>query len=217
MITSGYQLRRTTEPETEPVSLATAKNWLNLDEDITTDDALVTALIKAAREWVEKETTLVLVDSIWEMQLSDWGNRPGFWSDLTWGRMITIPVYPLIDVLDIQYLGNDGEYVRLDPAQYIVVKDEPPRIEMSQDPGVPWWPVVVPRPGAILVTFRAGFESAGSPQDATNVPESIKTAMQMMVAHWYEHREATSTDHRNTPSEIPLGARMLTDQYRRVM
>lgn len=170
--------------------------------------------MKAAAEWVEKETTLVLVDSIFEMQLDDWGTLPGYWSDYTWARQIKLPVYPLIDVISVQFLDNDGEYATLDPSLWIAVKDEPPRIVMGNTGTC--WPVLNPRPGAVLVTFRAGYASAGSPQDAENVPESIKTAIQMMVAHWYEHREATSTDHRNTPSEIPLGARMLTDQYRRV-
>ncbi len=185
------------------------KSWINLDSDITEDDELLAGLITTARQWVEKETTLVLIDSIFEMKLDN------FHGIYPWGQEIRLPVQPLINVIDVQYIGNDGEYVQLPATEWIEVGDEPPRIVAN--PTGNCWPAVCPRPGAVLVTFRAGYESSGSPQDATRVPEAVKLAMKMMIAHWYEHREATSTDHRNTPTEIPLGARMLTDQYRRVM
>jgi uncharacterized phiE125 gp8 family phage protein len=192
----------------EPVTLAEAKRWLNLDDDIVEDDELVTALIKAARELVEKECAIVLIDGIYELKIDN------FPCD---GK-ITLPVQPLIDVIAVQYLLNveDVNYTDLPTDQWSAVKDEPPCIQQNWwQPGL-LWPSIFPRPGAVLVTFRAGYESAGSPQDASTVPETIKTAIKMLVSHWYEHREATSTDHRNTPTEIPLGMQRLLDPYRRV-
>lgn len=45
---------------TEPVTLAEAKRWLQVD--FTDDDALITDLITAARETIEQYTNLALVD-----------------------------------------------------------------------------------------------------------------------------------------------------------
>jgi uncharacterized phiE125 gp8 family phage protein len=215
MTTSGYQLRRTSEPEAESVSLEQVKRWLNLDSDITEDDELLTdLLIPSAREFVENETRLVLVDSIFEMKLDDFDRR-GSYLGWFWSQEIRLPVQPLIQVIDVQYLGTDGQYVSLPSTDWLEVKDEPPRI--VSNPSGNCWPVLLPRPGAVLVTFRAGYESAGSPQDAASVPTAIKLAMQMLIAHWYEHREALSSDHRNTPTEIPLGTARLLEPYRRII
>lgn len=188
------------------MSLDQAKRWLNLDADITEDDELIEGLIKSAREMIERETRVVLIDSIFELTLEEF----------PCSGEIRLPVQPLIGVIDVQYLGNDGELTTLDAGDWIEVKhDEPPRIVMH--PSGNWWPALNPRPGNVVVTFRAGYESAGSPQDAERVPSAIKTALQMMLAHWYEHREAVSSDHRNTPTEMPLGAQRLLDSYRRIL
>lgn len=186
------------------MSLDEAKQWVNLDADITQDDALLSGLISAAREHIESVTTLVLVDSIFEMRINEY----------PCDGEIRLPVQPLIGVIDVQHIGNDGEYVVLSTEDWIAVADEPPRI--VQNWNGTFWPAIAARPGGVIVTFRAGYESAGSPQDATKIPNAVKTALKMLVAHWYEHREATSTDHRNTPTEIPLGVDVLLQPYRRV-
>ncbi|MFN7177118.1 MAG: head-tail connector protein, partial [Thermaurantiacus sp.] len=79
---------------------------------------------------------------------------------------------------------------------------------------------------AVAVTFVAGYETIpavpgeeGPPvveavPAKSTVPASLKVAIMMMVANWYENREAVVVG--PGVSELPLGAKMLIDQFKRV-
>ena len=58
----NFVLERLTQPEMEVVTLAEMKRHLRLFSSVTDEDADITALIVAAREWVEDYTGRVLVD-----------------------------------------------------------------------------------------------------------------------------------------------------------
>ena len=62
------------------------------------------------------------------------------------------------------------------------------------------------RPAAI--TFTAGY---GAPAD---VPAAIRQAMLLLIAHWYEHREAVSLG--ASPSALPMAVDALLAPYRRI-
>ena len=49
---------------------------------------------------------------------------------------------------------------------------------------------------------------------ADDVPQAIRTAAAMLVAHWYRNREAVNVG--NITSELPLGVQSLIAPYRRV-
>lgn len=54
-------------------------------------------------------------------------------------------------------------------------------------PGPPggFWPQALYVPNAVQIHFTAGFSA-----DASGVPDTIKTAIKMLVNNWYENREA---------------------------
>jgi hypothetical protein len=77
------------------------------------------------------------------------------------------------------------------------VNSEPPRI--FPGPAGAWWPTVLYVPNAVQIKFRAGYgdpSMTGSPAtyDPTTIeiPEACITAIQQLVAGWYEHRESIS-------------------------
>ena len=57
-------------PATEPVTVAEAKAHARIDID--DDDAMVAALITAARQWVEDTTGRCLITQQWKLTLDNW-------------------------------------------------------------------------------------------------------------------------------------------------
>jgi uncharacterized phiE125 gp8 family phage protein len=60
-------LVRATQPAVEPVTLAEAKAHLRVD--ISTDDALISAIVKASREFCEEYLDRSLVHTQWTMRM----------------------------------------------------------------------------------------------------------------------------------------------------
>ncbi len=72
-----------------------------------------------------------------------------------------------------------GEFGR-----FIVDSDSEPGRIFPGPPGN-FWPPVLYVPQSVRIHFRAGYSVDGS-----KVPEAIKTAMKILIANWYENREA---------------------------
>jgi uncharacterized phiE125 gp8 family phage protein len=60
------------------------------------------------------------------------------------------------------------------------------------------------------IEIEAMFGYAAS----SDIPQSIKHAMLLMIGHWYENRENTITGVGINTHEIPSGAKSLLEQYR---
>ena len=86
-------LTLTTPPAVEPVTLAEAKAHLKIDT--TDDDALITALIPAARARAEWHTGRALVTQGWTL-----------WLD-AWPDIIAIPLPPLQAVASVTVYARD--------------------------------------------------------------------------------------------------------------
>jgi uncharacterized phiE125 gp8 family phage protein len=159
-----------TPPATEPVSLTEAK--LHLRVDHTTEDALITALIKAARGYAETATARQLITATWQLTLDDFPSG-----------QIVLPRPTMLGVTEVTYADTAGDEQTLAADQYIVVTDGVfGRIVRPE--GVNW-PQVKRMPNAVAVQYTAGYGSASA------VPEEIKCAIKLMVGHLYENREAT--------------------------
>jgi uncharacterized phiE125 gp8 family phage protein len=176
----------TTPPTSEPVSLDFIKTYLKVDG--TTEDALITVLITAARQVAERYCQIALLpQTITE-------TFPRFYS---YGLRPTIS--PLISVEDITYLDLEGETETLSTDIYGVDNSVyPPHIFR-----IPYndFPQTYAVPNAVTVEYIAGFA------DADAVPNQIKMAIALMVTEWYDNR---SDGVRN----LPTASQMLLDQYR---
>lgn len=170
------------EPSVEPVSLAEAKLHLRVDDDITSDDTLISALISAARQKVEIETRRALVTQTQVLKMDRFPSGES--------AVIELPNPPLQSVSAVQYVDQNGDTQTLAAADYIVdTASEPARITPAYNT---FWPLTRAQINAVTVTFVAGYApGSGSPTDyAANVPQALKAAIKLLVGHWYENREA---------------------------
>ncbi|MFZ5762838.1 MAG: head-tail connector protein [Thermodesulfobacteriota bacterium] len=182
-----------TAPAAEPVSLAEAK--LHLRVEHAADDALITALIQAARERAEAITRRALISQTWEVYLDEWPSE-GF---------IRLPMPPLQSVASVKYTDTDGvEHTFSDWAADVA--SLPGRVVLNHGAA---WPSVTLRPvNPIAVRFVAGYG------DAAAVPASIKAAMLLMIGHLYENREESVAG--VSIAALPMGAEALLAPFRLV-
>lgn len=169
-----------TAPTVEPVSLAEAKDHLNYEE--AEDDALISAFIAGAREYVEKFLNRKLVQQTWRWQFDAFPRCDYF----------ELPINPVQAVNSITYTGGG-----VSPNQQTLSADvygvdtgvTPARVYLKYGQS---WPANRGHYNDVAVEFVAGYAPAGSPQDvAAGVPESIRIAIKMLVADMYQHREAS--------------------------
>lgn len=182
-----------TAPAVEPIDLATAKAHLRVD--ITDDDSLITALITAARQHVEVITRRALITQTWDLSLDAWPE----------GNTILVPLPPLQSMASITYKDSAGTVYTMPATNYIVdTAEEPGRIVLAY--GKLWPSVTLYPAGAITVRFTAGYGNAVA------VPQTIKHAILLLVAQWYENREATVGG--AVQREIPFAVEALLWPYR---
>jgi uncharacterized phiE125 gp8 family phage protein len=178
----------------EPVTLAEAK--LHLRVDLSNDDALITAMISAAREMVERYTSRTLIYTAYRLTMDNWPYD------------IELPRSPAIEAAAnlvtgiayitprIRYYDGDGNQQTMTYAagDFEILLDNNPPLLVLPPSGI--WPVTYPlQRGAIEIDWIAGYGSA-----STGIPELLRLAIMMLVAHWYEHREAVGS----FGSEVPL-------------
>jgi uncharacterized phiE125 gp8 family phage protein len=181
-----------TPPAQEPVSLAEAKAHLRVDT--ADDDALIQALIVAAREHVEHITRRALITQSWDLIL-----------DAFPAGEIVMPRPPLQSVTSITYRLQDGTAVTLDPANYVVdAKSEPGRVVLV--PGKSWPSEELYPASSVVIRYTAGYGDPGA------VPVAIKQAILLLVGHWYENREAAAVGH--TVIQLPMTVDALLWPYR---
>ncbi len=188
-----------TPPAAEPVSLAEAKLHLRVDFD--EDDALIQALISAARQAAEMLTQRQLVTASWRMVLDSFPSCglmgvPAGQTFTLPGHAILIPKSPLQSVLEIRYLDMAGVSQVMPSAHYTVDKAcEPARITpvFGQI-----WPVALPQIGAVSVTFDAGYGSAA------DVPEGLKSWIKLRLGSLYAHREEVASMARGRIDPLPF-------------
>ncbi len=178
------------EPTAEPVTVAEAKAWLN--ESGSDNDADIAFMIQTAREYVETYSGRALMPQTWSLFLDAFPLeiRPGF--------------PPLTSVTSITYTdtaGNTGQTV--DASIYdFDVNTEPGRIREAFGQS---WPSTRREMNAVTVLFVAGYA------DAASVPESLKTAIKLLVAEWFCDREAVITG--LSVKDLPFGVQALITQY----
>ncbi len=161
----------TSGPLAEPVTLAEAKAHCRIDG--ADEDTLITSLILAARTHIERALGIALITQEWSLYLDAWPQN----------RTVEIPLGPLQKIERVQIFDASGT-----PA--LVLSD----LYMADTGGMRGrligkdgfaWPVPGRVANGIEIAFTAGFGSG-----ATDVPQPLRQAVLMLVAHWYEEREA---------------------------
>jgi uncharacterized phiE125 gp8 family phage protein len=167
-------------PVIEPVTLAEAKAQCRVDG--TDEDALITALISAAREYCEGRDWLAYLTQTIECWFDDWPHADE----------IELPRPPLQSVTSVEYYDvNDVKYT-LSPTVYAVDTVSLPGLVHLKY--LQTWPIVNLRDyNAICVTYKAGWTGTAY------LPQVVKQACLLLIGHWFENREATisGTTHRS--------------------
>ncbi len=167
----GYSLELVTPAAVEPVDLETVKLHCRVGHD--GDDALFTSWLTAARELIEEEASVRLVNSTWRMSLHDWPCE----------GVIEFPIGPVQSVSSLKYLAINGTLTTLvaDTDYLTALGRRPPIVYPAP---LAYWPGLASgRLDAVRVEFVAGFGAA-----ASDVPEKAKAAILLTVGYWDANR-----------------------------
>ena len=153
-------------PALEPVSVAEAKSYIRVDHD--DDDAVIASLIAAARGHVEALTRRALIAQTWRFVRDSWPSD---------GRMVlrTGPLRALIAARVFDAQGNSSD---IDTSHFVLDK-------ANGTIASPVW--ALPQPGravaGIELDVQLGYGTA-----ASDVPDTLRHAIRMLTAHWYDNR-----------------------------
>lgn len=172
---------RTIAPAETPVTLTEIKAHCRVLE--SDDDAVLTALLAAATDYLDGPQGLIgkcMVQQTWCQKLEEFSDE------------IRLTVGPVASVTEIKYFDADNAEQTLSASVYELDGDSVGafiRLKTDQT-----WPTIYDRKDAISITFVAGVA-------ASDVPDSLKAAVLMLVSHWDENRDGGS--------EIPNSVRHL--------
>jgi uncharacterized phiE125 gp8 family phage protein len=177
-------------PAAEPITLAEAKAHLRLDTD--EEDALVSALIRAAREYLEAATGLCLIVRPLRLYLDDWPE----------GRVIQIVRGPVQTIDLVTVYDAEGAPVEVDASGHVLDGTaRPARLVLAEKPATER------ALNGIEIDFTAGFGETGA-----EVPDMLKRALLLHVAAMFELRGALSPG--DQPGTVPAGYDRLVAPYR---
>lgn len=186
----------TDEVADEPLELSDLRTFLKQDEE--EDNQLIEDLIRAAREQVENDTRRSLIKRTITAKFDEWPveDCPNGHRRRTPAPKIILPkASPLLSVAKVEYVDLDGVTQELSTTIYVVVTGKMPgRIRLARNQT---WPDVIDDEGVITVTYDVGYG------DATQVPARFRTAISMLVAHWYANREAVDVSVGGTVNDLP--------------
>lgn len=155
-------------PASEPVTREEAKAHARVDGDA--EDVTIDTLIAAARSEVESRTGRALVTQGWRIV------RDG----IPRGGVMRLAPAPVQSVDAVTVYDGEGHASVVPASDYQVdLASQPGRLAFTA--GLGWQPRAM---NGLEVDLTVGY---GPP---SSVPAPLKHAVLMLVAHWFEHREA---------------------------
>lgn len=187
-------LIRTITPTEFPITLAQAKAHLRVTHD--EDDDFIDGLIEAAVATIEGPSGagIALLTQTWRQSFARPCAREG----------VTLPLGPIQEITAVAYIDEDGDLQTMTSPDWSFEPDiAPGRLYPAYGQS---WPAMRLQPGALRVTFTAGYGG-----DAADVPADLRHALLLLVGHLYEHREATTEA---KLADIPFGVESVLARYR---
>jgi|14_taG_2_1085336.scaffolds.fasta_scaffold06066_4 uncharacterized phiE125 gp8 family phage protein len=171
-------------PLKKPISLNEVKDQLRVEH--TDEDLLINRLINVAIAYTDVKGVLGQA-----MITQKWGQ----WIAANPPKEVKLLLGPVQGVTAIRYYDEDGVLQLDDYNNYDIFGTESyttisPKTNYS-------WPTTQRRSDAIKIEYEIGF--GDNPSD---VPETVRHALMLLIGHWYDNRENTQMDEL---SDIPFG------------
>ena len=184
------QYKLVTGPSSEPITLAEAKLYLRVDD--TTEDALITAIITAARRKFENDTYHYLMPQTWELYLNQ--------NEIN-AEQISINKSDITAISSVKYYDQSNTQQTLSTNDYqTAIQGRPYSIQLTTVPQV------YNRLEAMVIRFTLGYTNAAA------VPEDIKTAIKTLIGTLYENRQTIVTG--TQVNEVPDTYKFIMENYR---
>lgn len=164
-----------------PVSVQDAKEYLRVTS--TSETVLIGALIVAATDLVSARVGRVLGAESWA------------WKFRAITGQVLLPVVPVRSLTSLTYLDASEAVQTANLADFVLLNDaDRPALRPALGKS---WPTTALRDDAITVTVAAGL---------LIVPPGLRVAILMLVAHWYQTREAVTE---GAMAEVPMAVESL--------
>lgn len=208
---------RTSGPAIEPVTLDEMDQFLRGDDSLETEDSgVLQSLIVSAREYVEFQTRRALITQTWTLYLDHYpkvSDPLGWWDGVRSGsieagdqRSIILPISPLQSVTSLSTFDTSNNET-LFPADRYYLNITQSMGEVILNNGVVW-PTFTRNRNGIKIVYVAGYGDL-----ATDVPGALRTAIKLLVTHWYENREFTKIQSDMNQASAPLHVQSLLNRY----
>ncbi len=176
-------------PASEPLSVDDVRAWLKLET--RDEDALLSAMIKAARSAVEQATRRALILQSWRLRLPRWPQE----------GEVRLPISPILAIDAVRRFDAAGNAVLVDLGAF---NWSGSHLSLRRDSGVQGSLCF-----AVEIDVKAGYGA-----NASDVPEALRQGMRMLIAHWYAHRFEGL--HEASVTHFPAGIAGLIMPYRQM-
>jgi len=177
-------------PAVEPVGVPEMRAFLRLEH--ADEDALIGALLRAARLVIEATTRLVILEQSWRIALER----------VPTDGVVRLPLAPILAVSEVRAFDAANAATTLATADWrLERRSDPARITLSG--------AALEAAGAIEIDLSAGW---GATVDAAPAP--LVQAIRLLAAHWFENR-GDGPPQTETAS-LPLDVAALIAPFRRL-
>lgn len=174
------------KPDLWTADVATLRSWVRVPH--TNDDDVLVQLAQTAEKRIQQRTQWIVTQ---ESRMLTLGAFPPV-------STITIPRRPLVAVSAITYTTVDGEQTLAGNQYTVDTSTYPGRVALTAGN---WWPEDVLYVPPVQIAYTAGWD------DLDDVMPDLLEAVRLLVAFWYENREAgvASTFRRAETASLPYG------------
>lgn len=169
------------------ITLQEAKAHLRLEQDFTEEDSLIQSLVDAAVLNLEHNTGRSLRKRDESLVLDKWP------------ATVVLPWWPIRSIVSISYVDQQGDTRPLE-SMALDLRQFPAKLRPAQGET---WPELLQGEQVVEITAEVGMDA---------LPEDLKRAALLMVAHLYENREAVAIG--VTASTLPMAVEYLVQPYR---
>jgi uncharacterized phiE125 gp8 family phage protein len=165
----NQSLIRLTAPASEPVTVAEAKDHLELLPSDNHHDAKLARTIQLGRERVENDTSCVLITQTYKLRLRDFPEE---------SKPIQIGIRPVSSISSITYYDDSNVQQTLATSVYgLDAREQLIYLKYDQE-----WPSYASQHNGIEVSMTVGYGTAA------NVPAIFKQLILLQVGMYFEDR-----------------------------